>query len=328
MSAGAALRVPSSTPAPVDNDVSGEEAYKRRLAMSSGGERAPTFSASASPLRQPSLGAADDEDNIPGLSSTSQPSIPPNRVETGEEAYLRRLAMSSKLRPTAIPFEPLSQPPQPMQPTTSVPPPPSPPPLAYNPFAPPANIPPPPSQLPSFEDKIKTAASIAARLSALAATTGSSAPGPSSPAPPSQEEAQKRYAPVHPSLDMSDNHVSPDPQGFAARLMAKWGHKEGQGLGADGTGIVNALTVEQVAAQGKTKKGQNQLQGQGKGKPAIGSKMGRIINDNEDAKGREDRLRFGEPSRVVVLTNMVGPEDVDDGDLRDEIGEFQKISLC
>jgi splicing factor 45 len=96
--------------------------------------------------------------------------------------------------------------------------------------------------------------------------------------------------------------------------MAKWGHKEGQGLGANSSGIVEPLTVEKAAAQGKAN-----AKSSGKGPGGVTGR-GKIINANEDEKTREDRLRFGNPSKVVVLTNMVGSEDVDDDELREEIG--------
>ncbi|SJL00329.1 uncharacterized protein ARMOST_03642 [Armillaria ostoyae] len=229
------------------------------------------------PPRAPS---PPQDEAVPGPTA----SAPPPVTETGDEAYLRRLAMSS--RPPV---------PAPAQAPVPAPRPPSPPQLAYNPFAPPS-VPPPPPGPPAaalqaiIDEKVKAAAAIAARLGALASAT------PATPSPPEDPAGSSKRQAV------------PDPHGFAARLMAKWGHKEGQGLGADGSGIVNALAVKQMKNKGV------------KG-VAAGTNRGRIINDNEDAKTREDRERFGIPSRVMVLTNMVGPEDVDDGDLREEIGD-------
>ncbi|TFL07630.1 hypothetical protein BDV98DRAFT_558194 [Pterulicium gracile] len=264
--------------AETSTDPAGEEAYLRRLAMSS------------RPAARP--------DPTPAASSFSG-------ADPGAEAYQRRSDMDERSS--------IIQPPTTTVPAAAarMPTPPSPPTLAYNPFAPPsAPAPPPPpgggSAL-TIEQRAKAAAAIAARLGALGGSSGAQiAPSPidadvpsfDDPPPTSQAPSQR-----------------PDPATFASRMMARWGHKEGQGLGSDGTGIVNALAVEQVGKKnqgGKNKQAARSLQ--------PGSGRGRIINDNEDSRAIEDRQRFGESSRVVILTNMVGIEDLADEDLRDDIG--------
>ena len=92
--------------------------------------------------------------------------------------------------------------------------------------------------------------------------------------------------------------------------MAKWGHKEGQGLGTDGSGMIHALSVEQV-------KGVKGTDGKGK---AMGSGRGRIIDAGAEARAKAEAERFGEPSRVIVLTNMVGLDDLNDPDLSADVG--------
>ena len=97
--------------------------------------------------------------------------------------------------------------------------------------------------------------------------------------------------------------------------MAKWGHKPGQGLGATQSGIVEPLTMEKAKQNKKNAEAATQSKGIGIGS----SNMGKIVNKNDGDRIREEKERWGEPSRIVVLTNMVGIEDAADPELPDEI---------
>jgi len=101
----------------------------------------------------------------------------------------------------------------------------------------------------------------------------------------------------------------PGQQGFAERLMSKYGWKKGTGLGADSSGIVQPLHVK--VSKGKEKKG-----------------TGQIIDRNKKRQ-EEQEGKFGKMSEVVVLKRMVdGMEDEDLGVLMQEIGDECAEKVC
>jgi splicing factor 45 len=151
---------PDDAPVVVDRNLSGEEAFQRRLALSAGLRRPPSPPpASVLPPPEPTAARDDDDDDyIPGPSISSTPPVAMADAGTTVED------------PSHVPPPVLEQ-----EVAFSS--------LAYNPFAPPSVPPPPPGPpggpvLAAFEDKVKAAAAIAAKLGALAATANASEPSP------------------------------------------------------------------------------------------------------------------------------------------------------
>lgn len=175
-------------PAPPDVHMSGEEAYQRRLAIST------NFKTPSQTTPSTSVPIVADA----ACPAAAGPPAPLPRAETGEEAYLRRVAMSqgppsslskpAPLQPppstgedyerrAAFSSQQMSPPPpqnqrEPSEPASDPP--------GYNPFAPQSAPPPPPipstaaadNVNPEFEERVRNsrnaAAAIAARFSALA----------------------------------------------------------------------------------------------------------------------------------------------------------------
>ena len=113
--------------------------------------------------------------------------------------------------------------------------------------------------------------------------------------------------------------LRPGQQGFAQRLMSKYGWTKGSGLGATGAGIINPLRV-QIEKQKK------KPDSEGGGFAGPGGR-GKIISGKREG-GIETTGKFGPMTEVVVLYGMVDGMDLDaemegvgDGGIMQEIGE-------
>ncbi|RPB18806.1 hypothetical protein L211DRAFT_689297 [Terfezia boudieri ATCC MYA-4762] len=120
--------------------------------------------------------------------------------------------------------------------------------------------------------------------------------------PPVEAEDEMSERSAHPEDELRS--LRPGQQGFAHRLLAKYGWTKGTGLGAEGSGIVKPLHV--VASKKKDEAGR-----------------GKIIDQNK--KHRDgDEGKFGKMTEVVVLKGMlrgIDKEEIASGELRQEIGE-------
>lgn len=197
--------------------------------------------------------------------------------------------------------------------------------------APTSNAPGPAIAKVAIEEAQARARAIAARLASMGKFGGGAKPSPTNdqnaqassnmsplsmpPVPDANEPIPGLGAPTAAAAP-SQPKENVKPEDFAKNLMAKYGWTKGQGLGATSQGMVNPLALagsEQGGSKGKKKEQYVQPQGQPKGGPVgIATAKGRIVSDLKTEKEQLERQKYGEPTRVVCLTNMVGRHDVDD----------------
>ena len=220
-----------------------------------------------------------------------RPPPPPTEVAddaTGEDAYARRLRMSQQpppppsAPPTAIPSPPALRPP------ASVPPPPT-------ALRTPTSVPPPPDIPPPPPGQI-TGAPVLYNL-----------PPPPDDIPASQAELEE-------ALTDEPKSSRPGQAGFAERLLSKYGWSKGQGLGAQGTGIINPLY-----AKADKRKKKSDAEGGGFATPAT---TGKILGGTKSKL--EEEGKFGAMSEVIRLENMLDGMDLDEELSRDD-GIMQEI---
>ncbi|KAL5013489.1 hypothetical protein ScPMuIL_007759 [Solemya velum] len=121
-------------------------------------------------------------------------------------------------------------------------------------------------------------------------------------------------------MDRANDNPNYSPLGYsiglvgsvASKIMAKYGYKEGQGLGKKEQGMSTALFVEKTSKRG-----------------------GKIIHekdlpkDNREPSSNTNLLK--NPSRVILLRNMVGPGEVDEElepETAEECAKYGKVIKC
>ncbi|CAO1638657.1 unnamed protein product [Sympodiomycopsis kandeliae] len=246
------------------------------------------------PSNDQSTGALSGEEVYQRRLAMSRPS----QAQSGQDAYERRVAMSQHLSP--------QQQPSPSHSTSA----------AASGDDKRDVVTPSATSGSDFEASRSAAAVIAARLAKRGVFD-------------SKEQEQDRD-PLQ-NHEGEDGEHRPDPAAFAERLMAKWGHLQGQGLGAEGNqGRSEALVMEKVKSNTKRDYSSYQLGGSNSG--SSGLARGKFTNT--DPRAQEDFEKYGAPSQVIYLGNIMSKDEEVDEDLPEDIasecnkyGIVQRVAL-
>uniref|UniRef100_A0A8P4K6X4 Splicing factor 45 n=1 Tax=Dicentrarchus labrax TaxID=13489 RepID=A0A8P4K6X4_DICLA len=130
--------------------------------------------------------------------------------------------------------------------------------------------------------------------------------------PPMFEDSDRPRSPPGPTSSFLANMGGT----VAHKIMQKYGFKEGQGLGKHEQGLSTALSVEKTSKRG--------------GKIIIGDAA-----EKPDSSKKSEANPLTEilknPTKVVLLRNMVGPGEVDEdleGETKEECEKYGKVVKC
>ena len=265
------------------------------------------------PRRNDSVSSSPrDEIRPASRSNSSSPSNIANAQtdQTGEEAYAHHGELSNAPHAAVPPSPPPPPPPPPpprSPPTESeIPPPPPPPTAPYN-----HTISAPP---------VTYSHTISAPPVTYSHTISSA------PVHYAQAEPQKQDNDQPSTRESYDERPAKKPKlSYGARMLAKMGHVEGQGLGKNSDGITTHLEAVR-------RKGQPKLDDNGDRERINGAQVYDIRGGHRTTKPEESK--FGQPSRVVVTwgccdgVDLAADADRNDGGIRQEMGDVFQAKVC
>ena len=316
-----------------------DDPYARRMAISQQKEETPHGTLPTQPQPEVSMSLPSRQARTPGFIEAVEESIslpPSGNPSLTRSAINATYAMSASLQPSyPSPPPQLSAAVQPAQASLGV------------------GV--------SIEEAQAKARAIAARLASLNKLGASASLASPSPAPTMPLNSPVALPPVPgldepiPGLGMPSPSASSataslqaqsakepvKPEDFAKNLMSKYGWSKGQGLGATSQGMLNPLALSGTSDASK-KKGKGKQQHQAQQQEAIqpqarlqgankvigmATAKGRVVSDLKTEKDKQEREKYGEPSRVVCLSNMVAREEVDEELVSDVSAEARKLGI-